>query len=106
MYLTRIGAAGALSVVLLSGCKQAPGGPAGPPAFPPAAVKIEAAHAAPIENTTEYVATLRSLNSTAIQPQIDGQVTEIFVKSGDRVRQGQRLVQIDPSRQQAAVSSQ
>jgi RND family efflux transporter MFP subunit len=69
-------------------------------------VKLEAAHSAPIEDTTEYVALLKSLHSTAVQPQIDGQVTGVFVKSGDRVSQGQRLVQIDPSRQQAAVASQ
>ena len=37
---------------------------------------------------------------------VDGQITQIFVKSGDRVRQGAPLVQIDPRRQQAAVSSQ
>ena len=60
----------------------------------------------PIEDASEYVATLRSLNATAIQPQVDGQVTQVFVKSGDRVRQGAPLVQIDPRRQQAAVSSQ
>lgn len=79
---------------------------AGPPQMPPTPVKIEVAHVAPIEETTEYVATVKSLRSTAIQPQIDGQVTQIFVKSGDRVRQGAPLVQIDPRRQQAAVSSQ
>lgn len=79
---------------------------AGPPQMPPTPVKIEVAHVAPIEETTEYVATVKSLRSTAIQPQIDGQITQIFVKSGDRVRQGAPLVQIDPRRQQAAVSSQ
>ena len=50
---------------------------------------------------------LQSLpRSTTIKPQIDGQITQIFVKSGDRVAQGARLMQIDPQRQQAAVSSQ
>ena len=52
------------------------------------------------------MATLKSLRSTTIQPQIDGQITQIFVKSGDRVGQGAPLMQIDPRRQQAAVSSQ
>jgi RND family efflux transporter MFP subunit len=52
------------------------------------------------------VATLKSLRSTSIKPQIDGQITQIFVKSGDRVADGARLMQIDPQRQQAAVSSQ
>ena len=47
-----------------------------------------------------------SLRSTAIQPQIDGQITQIFVKSGDRVGAGTRLLQIDAQRQRAAVSSQ
>ena len=77
-----------------------------PPAFPPTPVTIETSRAQPIDETTEYVATLKSLHSTTIQPQVDGQITQIFVKSGDRVAQGAPLVQIDPRRQQAAVSSQ
>jgi RND family efflux transporter MFP subunit len=75
-------------------------------AFPPAAVKIETVSARPIDQTTEYVASLRSLRSTTIHPQIDGQITQIFVRSGEQVAKGQRLLQIDPQRQQAAVSSQ
>jgi len=74
--------------------------------FPPTPVKIVDARGTPLEDTSEYVATLKSLRSTAIKPQIDGQITQIFVKSGDRVGQGARLMQIDPQRQQAAVSSQ
>ena len=77
-----------------------------PPSFPPTLVELAPARALPIEDATEYVATLKSLHSTAIQPQIDGQITQIFVKSGDRVRQGAPLMQIDPRRQQAAVSGQ
>jgi len=79
---------------------------AAPPSFPPTPVAIQAANVTPIEDATEYVATLKSLRSTTIQPQIDGQITQILVKSGDRVRQGAPLMQIDPRRQQAAVSSQ
>ena len=106
MYFRKVVPAWVLSLAALAGCDRAPQGPPGAPAFRPAVVKLEAAHPAPIEDTTEYIAVLKSLHSTAVQPQIDGQVTEIFVSSGDRVGQGQRLVQIDPSRQQAAVSSQ
>src|SRR5258708_15040999 len=95
----------ALAATVLAGCnggaRNAP-----PPSFPPTPVALQAAKAMPIEDATEYVASLRSLRSTAIQPQIDGQVTQVLVKSGERVRQGQPLVQIDPRRQQAAVSSQ
>jgi RND family efflux transporter MFP subunit len=87
-------------------CSRAPEGGAAPPAFPPTPVTIETAQSAPIEDVSEYVATLKSLRSTAVQPQIEGQITNIYVKSGDRVARGARLVQIDASRQQAAVSSQ
>jgi len=74
--------------------------------MPPTPVAIQAAAMSPVDDTTEYVATLKSLRSTTVQPQIDGQVTQIHVKSGDRVAQGAPLMQIDPRRQQAAVSSQ
>ena len=97
----------AIAALLLAsaGCSTSQA-PPGAPRFPPAAVKLATASTAPIEDATEYVATLKSLHSTTIQPQIDGQITQIFVKSGDRVAQGAPLVQIDPRRQQAAVSSQ
>src|ERR1700692_4140118 len=77
-----------------------------PPEFPPTPVTLAPARLVPVEDATEYVATLKSLHSTAIQPQIDGQITQIFVKAGDRVPQGAPLVQIDPQRQQAAVTGQ
>jgi RND family efflux transporter MFP subunit len=77
-----------------------------PQGFPPTPVQIEQAQTIPIEDATEYVATLKSIRSTTIQPQIDGQITQIFVKSGDMVADGMPLMQIDPRRQQAAVSSQ
>ncbi len=92
--------AAAVTAACNGGAQNAP-----PPSFPPTPVALQAAKAMPIEDATEYVASLRSLRSTAIQPQIDGQVTQVLVKSGERVRQGQPLVQIDPRRQQAAVSS-
>ena len=92
-------------VTSVTGCNR--GQSAGPPPqMPPTPVSLATAAATPIEDATEYVATLKSLKSTTIQPQIDGQITQILVKSGDRVRQGAPLMQIDPRRQQAAVSSQ
>jgi RND family efflux transporter MFP subunit len=104
----RIAAAAVCALALISAaCGGGPAGTAGGGmGFPPAAVKLETARRAPIEDTTEYVATLASLRSTAIQPQIDGQITEILVKSGDRVAAGAPLFQIDPQRQIAAVTSQ
>lgn len=58
-----------------------------------------------VDDSSEFIATLRSLRSTTVQPQGEGIVTKIFVKAGDRVRAGAPLVQIDAGRQQAAVRS-
>ncbi len=101
-----VAVAGIACLAITAGCNNTTQGQGGPPAFPPTPVKLETAAAAPIEDATEYVGTLKSLRGTAIQPQIDGQVTEIFVASGQRVEQGARLVRIDSSRQEAAVASQ
>jgi RND family efflux transporter MFP subunit len=95
-----------LAALVASACGGGQAGQGAPPAFPPTQVKLVDARMTPLEDATEYVASLKSLRSTTIKPQIDGQITQIFVKSGDRVAEGARLMQIDPQRQQAAVSSQ
>jgi len=97
-------ALGASALIACNGAQSAPQG--GGQGMPPTAVQLADATPKPIEDASEYVATLKSLNATAIQPQVDGQITQIFVKSGDRVQRGAPLIQIDPRRQQAAVSSQ
>lgn len=75
----------------------------GPPAMP---VKVQEARATPIDDTSEYVATLKSRDSAVIMPQVEGQVTKIFVHSGDAVEAGTPLMEIDPLKQQATVKSQ
>jgi RND family efflux transporter MFP subunit len=73
------------------------------PAIP---VKIQVAQSVPISDTTDYVATLKSRDSAVIMPQVEGQITNIQVHSGDRVLPGAELMQIDPTKQQATVNSQ
>ncbi len=75
----------------------------GPPAIP---VQIKTVQRVPIRDTTEYVATLKSRDSAVLMPQVEGQITEIRVHSGDRVSPGAVLMQIDPTKQQATVNSQ
>ena len=77
-----------------------------PQADPAIPVKILVAQAVAISDTTEYVATLKSRDSAVIMPQVEGQITEIRVHSGDRVSPGMVLMQIDPTKQQATVNSQ
>jgi len=90
------------------GCAKTTGPPGGgaPQGPPPVPVQLASLRQADIEDRTEYVASLSSLRSTLVQPQVDGQITLVAVKSGDRVKTGDPLFQIDARRQQAAVSSQ
>jgi len=82
--------------------KQTPQGGA----FPAMPVKVMEAQAVPVNDTSEYVATLKSRDSAVIMPQVEGLVTQIFVHSGDRVAAGGALMEIDPLKQQATVKSQ
>ena len=72
---------------------------------PPAGVTLLTLETKPIDQTSEFIATIQSLRSTTIQPEVEGLVTRIFVKSGDRVGVGAPLVQINADRQQATVRS-
>src|SRR6267143_1421402 len=84
-----------------SAADNAPG--AVPPAMP---VQVQIAPAVKIPDTTEYLSILKSRHSASINPQVEGLITRIFVKSGDRVAAGTPLLQIDPLKQEATVNSQ
>jgi RND family efflux transporter MFP subunit len=95
-------AAGAVTVGCSSNTAQNPHA-GGPPAMP---VQVLEAKAVPVSDSTEYVATVKSRDSAVIMPQVEGQVTQIYVHSGDRVKDGAALMEIDPLKQQATVKSQ
>ncbi len=69
-------------------------------------VKVQTAKAQKIDDTTDYVATLKSRDSAVVMPQVEGIITQIFVRSGERVANGAPIMQIDPAKQQATVKSQ
>ncbi len=100
--LAAIVALAALSVACSGGSVKGarPQGPAGIP------VKVETAQLIAVRDTTEYVATLKSRDTAVIMPQVEGQITDIFVHSGSRVSAGTPLMQIDPAKQQAALKTQ
>jgi RND family efflux transporter MFP subunit len=77
--------------------------PQAPPGIP---VKVETAQLVSVKDTTEYVATLKSRDSAVIMPQVEGQITDIYVRSGAHVSPGTPLMQIDPAKQQATVKTQ
>jgi RND family efflux transporter MFP subunit len=94
-----------VAVSALAACRS--NGPAAGAAQapPPTTVKLLTLEPKPLEEASEFIATIRSLRSTTVQPEVEGLVTKIFVKSGDHVRAGAPLVQINAAKQQATVNS-
>jgi RND family efflux transporter MFP subunit len=67
-------------------------------------VKIDTVALKSVPVSDNYVATIKSRRSATIQPQVNGNLTQIFVHSGEMVRTGQRIMEIDPRQQQAIVA--
>lgn len=82
-----------------------PGG--GPPGggMPPMPVEMITLAAQPVEQTSEFVSTLKSRRSSTIQPEVEGFLTRIAVRSGQNVAQGAVLFEIDSAPEQAALAS-
>ena len=73
--------------------------------MPPMPVEIVTLSAKPVEQSSEFVATLKSRRSSTIQPEVEGFLTRIAVRSGQNVRQGEVLFEIDSATEQAALGS-
>src|SRR6478752_2734459 len=58
----------------------------------------------PVEQTGEFLGTIKSRKSTTVQPQAEGIITHIAVKSGDRVSPGAVILEIDAGPQRSAVA--
>ena len=92
-------------IALIAGATACGGGKPAGGAYPAMPVEVVTLAERPVEQTTEFVATVKSRRSTTVQPQVEGFVTRILVRSGDRVRPGTPLMQIDSGMQQAAVAN-
>jgi multidrug efflux pump subunit AcrA (membrane-fusion protein) len=76
------------------------------PANAPVGVRVKLApvEVGTIEESSDFIANLESRRSVKLQPRIEGQVTQIFVRSGDTIAEGTPIIQVDPRQQQATVS--
>lgn len=72
---------------------------------PPMPVETITLTAKPVEQTTEYVASLKSRRSSTIQPEVEAALVSIAVRSGQVVSKGTLLFEIDAAPQQAALAS-
>src|ERR1700682_362939 len=92
------------ALLFTTACGDSKGAKAAPPQAMP--VKVQTAKSQKVDDTTDYVATLKSRDSALVMPQVEGIITQIYVHSGQRVAAGAPLMQIDPAKQEATVRSQ
>jgi RND family efflux transporter MFP subunit len=90
--------------LLTVGCKQKSAAPV--QAMQAMPVQTIAVTMAPVAQSNEYVATIKSRRSATLQPQVSGRLPEIRVRSGDHVKSGQVLMEIDSQPQRATVQAQ
>jgi RND family efflux transporter MFP subunit len=95
-----------LGTVGCGGGEKAPaaGGPPGG-GMPPMPVEAVTLAPKPVPQSSEFVGTVKSLQSISVKPQAEGFLTRILVKSGDHVRAGQTIFEIDSASQQALVAN-
>ena len=92
-----------LAVIAFPSCDRTnASAPQGPPATP---VKVQAVQDHPIGDASEYVATIKSRHSATINSDVEGWIFDIHVHSGQMVKKGDTLMEIDPRRQVAMVSN-
>jgi RND family efflux transporter MFP subunit len=96
-----------LMALLLGGCHSSSSANSVSTGTSPAVpVQVVVAESQAVADTTDYLSILKSRRSSTINPQVEGYVTAIYVKSGDHVNVGAPLLQIDPVKQEATVHSQ
>jgi multidrug efflux pump subunit AcrA (membrane-fusion protein) len=90
------------SIASLCACSKTESAPGAPP---PMGVKVETTTTSLITEASNYTGSIVSRHSITLMPKIDGHITKILCKSGDRVKPGQALIVINPDQQAASVQS-
>ncbi len=84
--------------LLATGCASTEPTATGPQ---PVEVKLQTLEPATLVDSNAYVGTLEARQRVELAPsRTNGRIKKIFVQEGDRVSQGQRLIEIEPQQQQ------
>src|SRR5438093_4058398 len=95
MATRRLGAEIVVLAIALGGCgRSAPSAESGA-AAPAVAVRVVTARARTVDRTVDVVGALVANQEAKLAAEVDGQVKEVLVDLGDRVKAGQVLVRID-----------
>lgn len=92
---------GIFAMSVLSSCSHAP---AAVPQMPPTSVQTQTISLSDIKEQSDYQATLKSRKSVTLHPNVEGYITLIRVHSGQLVKAGEKIIQID-SRMQTAQTA-
>jgi multidrug efflux pump subunit AcrA (membrane-fusion protein) len=82
-----------LTAALFLSCGSREDAPKAPPV--PQKVKVEKVKTSPVEEAYDAVGTVRSKTISLLSSKVLGRIVSIHVREGDRVKAGQRLVDID-----------
>ena len=93
----------AAAVVACNDAESKAGGPAGgpPPGIP---VEVAIAQSDTVVDAIAATGQIEPTQSIELRPELDGRITQIYVREGAMVRQGAPLFQIDPSELRAQVA--
>ncbi|MHC5595489.1 MAG: efflux RND transporter periplasmic adaptor subunit [Nostoc sp.] len=75
-----------------SNAPSAAGAPGGPPMAIP--VKLATVETETVRDSSEFIGSLEAPLSVPIKPQVGGRITQIFIKEGNRVQQGQVIISL------------
>ncbi len=84
------------------GGRKPPAAMSMPPGVP---VRLAAVQTGKIQETSELLGRLEAQTGVALQPEVSGRITQIFVAAGDRVTAGTPIALISPERTQAEVNA-
>ncbi|RCJ27818.1 efflux transporter periplasmic adaptor subunit [Nostoc minutum NIES-26] len=66
-------------------------------------VKLATVETATIQETSDFVGSLEAPRSVILKPEIEGRVSEILFKEGDRIQQGQVVIRLQSDNAQAQL---
>lgn len=73
--------------------------------FGPVPVELLELELSKVEERSGFVGTLDAQQGVVLKPEIDGQVVQVFVESGDGVSAGNPILRLSPERNQAEVET-
>lgn len=79
--------------------------PMAPPPTREMAVRVQPLGRRVMNDSSIFIATVKSRKSVSLRPQVGGRLLQIFIKSGQRLAAGEKIAVLDDSKQQAQVSS-